>query len=262
MNANSVFYVYNYRFSLRSFEDAKKVILAGSFNNFDEDELQMVKDKSSNSWILDLYLPDGMHYYKFIVDGMWITDPENSKQSPDGRGNINSVLPLGKPHVFFLKGFEQATKVELAGNFNNWNYGEIFLDKVPGGWSSEYILGSGTYTYKFIVDGQWMTDPDNSNTIGSGDYINSVITINPNCEFTLEGYHDASEVLLSGTFNNWSEDGYKMTQVDGKWIFPIYLSRGKYSYKFIVDKQWIIDPDNELWEENEHGTDNSVIWMN
>jgi hypothetical protein len=29
----------------------------------------------------------------------------------------------------------------------------------------------------------------------------------------------------------------------------------------IVDKEWKLDPGNELWEENEYGTGNSVLWI-
>jgi hypothetical protein len=29
----------------------------------------------------------------------------------------------------------------------------------------------------------------------------------------------------------------------------------------VVDQKWIIDPTNELWEENEYGTGNSVLWI-
>jgi len=36
---------------------------------------------------------------------------------------------------------------------------------------------------------------------------------------------------------------------------------GKHLYKFIVDGKWIKDPDDPLWEGNEFGTDNSVIWI-
>jgi len=52
-----------------------------------------------------------------------------------------------------------------------------------------------------------------------------------------------------------------MTRRGGKWILPIYLQPGKYTYKFIVDGNWIIDPFNKLYEQNEHNTNNSVLWI-
>jgi hypothetical protein len=52
-----------------------------------------------------------------------------------------------------------------------------------------------------------------------------------------------------------------MIRQKGKWIFPMYLKPGKYTYKFIVDGRWILDPANRLYEENRYGTGNSVFWM-
>jgi hypothetical protein len=52
-----------------------------------------------------------------------------------------------------------------------------------------------------------------------------------------------------------------MIKKAGAWIFPIYLKPGKYTYKFIVDQKWILDPANDLWEDNEYGTGNSVLWI-
>ena len=52
-----------------------------------------------------------------------------------------------------------------------------------------------------------------------------------------------------------------MSKQDGKWILPLFLNPGKYTYKFIIDGKWILDPANKLYEENEYGTDNSVLWV-
>jgi len=52
-----------------------------------------------------------------------------------------------------------------------------------------------------------------------------------------------------------------MIRQGGKWIMPVSLKPGKYTYKFIVDGKWITDPDNKLYEENEYGTGNSVLWI-
>ena len=36
--------------------------------------------------------------YKFVVDGQWIPDPENSRRSPDGYGGFNSVVRVDCDH--------------------------------------------------------------------------------------------------------------------------------------------------------------------
>jgi 1,4-alpha-glucan branching enzyme len=85
--------------------------------------------------------------------------------------------------------------------------------------------------------------------------------VKPNFTFRLEQHANASKVLLTGSFNGWNAEGYQMTEIDGAWQFSLYLKPGKYTYKFIVDNKWILDPANELWEDNEYGTGNSVIWI-
>jgi len=132
------------------------------------------------------------------------------------------------------------------------------MEKVEGGWRLPYVLAPGNYEYKFILDGRWITDPDNPYTLKSG---NSFIAVKPNHVFTLEGYAGAREVILTGSFNNWSTDAYEMIMKDDKWVFPLYLSPGKHTYKFIVDGKWIIDPGNPLWENNQYRTGNSVLWI-
>lgn len=260
-NQNSVLFVYNHRFSLKGFERARRVVVAGSFNGFDPRELKMEYDQTAQEWYLDLFLKEGTWYYKFVVDGDWILDPANPDARPDGRGNENSVLGIGEPQVFFLEGFQDASDVILAGSFNDWNTEEIRMSPVSRGWTTAYTLGSGTYTYKYIIDGQWTPDPFNPSTIGTGAFTNSVLVVNPNHTFILKGYPEAEKVYVTGTFNDWSHDGYRMEQSDGKWTFQMHLAPGKYSYKFIVDGNWILDPDNEFWEENRYGTDNSVLWI-
>ncbi len=76
-------------FILDGFLEAKKVILAGSFNNWSESECQMTRTKTG--WANTLMLSGGKHHYKFIVDGEWILDPSNPVKEYDGKGNINSV---------------------------------------------------------------------------------------------------------------------------------------------------------------------------
>ncbi len=256
---NSIIYCSNYKFSLTGFTNARKVFVAGSFNSWNRDELQM--QKTSSGWVLPVYLREGTHAYKFIVDGSWITDPACTDNKPDGRGNINSYLGIGDKYLFKLSGFKDASKVFLAGSFNGWNSKELEMVKVKDGWQLDYYLGPGTYEYKFIVDGKWIIDPKNPNTIGSGDYANSVLIFKANHVFTLKKYLDAFSVIVTGSFNGWNQKSYRMLKRDGEWYLPLFLNPGKYTYKFIVDGQWILDPDNKLWEENEYGTGNSVLWV-
>jgi len=256
---NSVFYCYNHVFELQGNEKAKKVYVSGSFNGWKKKDLRM--KKVAGGWNLPLYLEEGTHAYKFIVDGRWIPDPANSNSRKDANGNINSFIGIGDTLVFKLNGYNTAEKVILAGSFNNWSTNELLMNKTADGWELPYVIGAGNYEYKFIVDGKWMPDPANPVTTGSGDFTNSSITVKPNFTFTLKQFPDAKSVIVTGSFNGWNEDSFKMTRKDGTWQYTLHLKPGKHTYKFIVDGQWMIDPANEDWEENMEGTGNSVLWV-
>lgn len=256
---NSVMFAENHVFRLEGYEQARKVVVTGSFNNWNEKELQMRRTQSG--WQLPVFLRKGTHAYKFIVDGSWIIDPENPNFRPDRRNNLNSFLGIGDTLMFTLKGFTDARNVVLSGTFNNWNRDELLMEKKAEGWVFPYILGPGNYEYKFIVDGRWITDPDNPVTTGEGDFANSFLSFMPNHSFRLTGKQEAKDVRVSGSFNNWSQQGYPMRKVGDEWVLDVYLESGRYTYKYIVDGKWILDEGNPLWEENEFGTGNSVLWI-
>jgi hypothetical protein len=256
---NSVAFCYNYSFVLEGFQNAKSVVVAGSFNGWNNREIKM--NKTRKGWERHLYLREGTHAYKFIVDGNWITDPKNAVLRKDDHGNENSFMAIGDTMYFILNGFKNAKQVNVAGSFNAWQNSELKMMPTDEGWILPYVMAAGNYEYKFIADGKWMTDPDNPNTSGSGDFENSILVVKPNHVFTLKGFEKAEEVLVTGTFNNWNTHGMRMSSQNGVWLLPAYLKPGRYSYKFVVDGQWIIDPDNPYYEENQFGTGNSVLWI-
>jgi 1,4-alpha-glucan branching enzyme len=259
-NTNSIFYVTNHLFELPGYANAKNVYLVGSFNQWKEKELKM--QRSGNNWVLPLYMANGTHRYKFIVDGKWITDPASTNTLPNGHGSYNSVLAFGKPYKFNLDGYTTAGKVFLSGNFNEWMPEELPMKKTAQGWELDYVLAPGNYEYKFVVDGNWITDPANPLAVNNDQQSkNSFLVVQPNYTFKIKAFPNAKKVLISGDFNNWSPSGLEMQRVGDEWTFKIFLSPGKHKYKLIVDGEWVIDPTNELWEQNEYGTGNSVIWF-
>jgi len=258
-NTNSVYFNCNYVFNLKAYSKAKKVYVAGSFNDWRENELKM--NLIDSDWNLPIYLPDGIYNYKFIVDGDWILDPSNPEVRSDGAGHKNSFLSIGEPYVFTTTGYRNANEIILTGSFNNWNEGELKLKRYPNEWKAEFPIKPGNYEYKFIIDGTWFYDKKNPHTIGNGDYKNSVLVVEPNHRFILEGFENASSVLLSGTFNDWSEDGYTMKKEGDNWVMDVYLAKGKTRYKFIVDGEWIRDPENDLYEKNQYDSYDSILWV-
>ena len=256
-NINSVFFRTNTVFSLDGFTDARNVFLSGSFNGWKHKDLRMTR--TENGWQLPLYLAQGTHAYKFIVDGKWMQDKKATAAMPDGAGGFNSVVTIGSQHVFSLAGFEDARKVMVAGSFNNWREFELEMKRTATGWELPYTIGPGNYEYKFIVDGKWISDPANPLTPHAGG--NSFLIIEPNYTFQLKGFENARKVFVAGDFNGWNPEAYPMRKTADGWIFPLNLQPGKVRYKFIVDGKWILDPGNKLWEQNEHRTGNSIIWI-
>lgn len=253
-NNNSVYYKTNMIFRLPGYANAKRVFLAGSFNDWKERELAF--KKTSSGWELPLYLADGTHTYRFIVDGNWITDPTNKNTLPNEYKNFNSVIYLGKPYVFHLDGYPQANQVVLSGSFNKWRSDELYMKKTASGWDLSYALGPGNYEYEFIVDGKYISKSNNPNASGHLFFV-----IRPNHTFRLKGYPNAKNVSIAGDFNNWAPNSFQLSKAGDEWEITVHLSPGKHLYKFLVDGKWIIDPGNKDWEQNEFNTGNSVYWM-
>ncbi|MGA9997294.1 MAG: hypothetical protein WBP93_17890 [Pyrinomonadaceae bacterium] len=80
-----------------------------------------------------------------------------------------------------------------------------------------------------------------------------------NTTFRLKGYADAQVVALAGSFNNWNQSQLIFGREGDVWVCRLDLNPGKHTYKFIVDGNWLLDPDNPNTEEDEAGNTNSVL---
>ena len=166
----------NVLFRLEGFEKSREVILTGSFNNWDEKTLQM--KRVEGGWELRLPLSSGVYEYKFIADGKWMHDPANPEKRRNQYSTYNSVLRVAKPVRFELNGFDDARTVILSGSFNDWNTKNLKMRRTETGWAIEIPLTGGKHLYKFIVDGNWITDPANLRTETSWDgHVNSVLLL-------------------------------------------------------------------------------------
>lgn len=77
---------------------------------------------------------------------------------PIGRKNTQII-----EFTFFAP---QASKVYVAGNFNNWKTNEYLLKKDKDGmWRTSIWLSPGNYEYKYVVDGAWVQDLPCSNIV-------------------------------------------------------------------------------------------------
>ena len=73
----------------------------------------------------------------------------------------------------------KANWVGIAGNFNGWKPETLTAKKDKAGvWRATAAVPMGTYEYKFVVDGSWITDPSCSRrTINSFGTENSVLVV-------------------------------------------------------------------------------------
>lgn len=72
---------------------AKRVTLAGTFNNWDTRKLSAKKDSRGN-WAVKVNLRPGRHEYKFFVDGSWLNDPRCTACIPNALGSSNCLIEV------------------------------------------------------------------------------------------------------------------------------------------------------------------------
>lgn len=124
--------------------------------------------------------------YRFMVDGLWIPDPENGNREvlldgtafslfkiPD-RYRLSKTEPfvdVQKKQILFRFKSAPGKRVYLSGNFNAWEpYLTPLREVQPGYYEVRIPLSSGLYRYYFIVNGHVRIDPSNPesgyNTLG------------------------------------------------------------------------------------------------
>lgn len=70
---------------------AKKVCLAGKFNDWNTTALLMKKDKDG-TWRTTVRLAPGTYEYKYFVDGAWAQDIPGADRVPNSFGTYNGVI--------------------------------------------------------------------------------------------------------------------------------------------------------------------------
>jgi len=72
-------------------------------------------------------------------------------------------------------------------------------------------------------------------------------------------YPHAKEVFLAGTFNNWQPSHSLKSVGGGKWEAELTLTPGRYEYRFVVNGEWISDPNAKDFVPNPFGGVNSAL---
>lgn len=288
MDGNDVVFVFdvrNYAKALKGknadkvdFADMRiyEVAVTGEFNNWNKKGWHMVKQ---GEFLFELRkkvtdFNDAFPLeFRYIINGKYIADP-NGNISDERQFSDDFLKDVYKLDLsvlvctdqgntkFYLRGFPEAKEVILSGSFNGWDEHTTLMQKTSDGWELKADLPPGRYEYKFIVDGEWMQDPVNKQTVKNehGSF-NSVLVISKPVTFKLEGFPNAKNIILTGSFVDWNESKIKMTLLNNTWTTTIPLTGGKHHYKFIVDGQWYTDPANPIIEDDGRGNLNSVLFV-
>jgi 1,4-alpha-glucan branching enzyme len=70
----------------------------------------------------------------------------------------------------------------------------------------------------------------------------------------------AKQVFVAGSFNNWQPEQTPLAPAgDGRWMGAVKVQPGRHEYLFVVDGQWLPDPNARESVENPFGGRNSVL---
>jgi phosphotransferase system HPr (HPr) family protein len=70
------------------------VFVAGTFNNWDPRENPMRDNPNEGVFTATVSLPRGRHEYRFVVNGVWLSDPKCPEAVANAYGSLNSVIEV------------------------------------------------------------------------------------------------------------------------------------------------------------------------
>jgi len=86
-------------------------------------------------------------------------------------------------HITFDPKEKKYNKIQIAGDMNDWNPARNYLKLKDKLWETDLLLFPGKYQYKLVVDGKYILDPGNSesmdNNVGSYNSVMHVGSVNP-----------------------------------------------------------------------------------
>jgi 1,4-alpha-glucan branching enzyme len=74
--------------------NAHEVAVAGTFNDWDPSIRPIVRASEGN-WKLVYFLSPGEYEYRFVVDGIWMDDPNCSNRRRNQYGVENCIVEVG-----------------------------------------------------------------------------------------------------------------------------------------------------------------------
>ncbi|MGH7630106.1 MAG: AAA family ATPase [Gemmatimonadales bacterium] len=101
----------------------------------------------------------GFEDYRALANEVLLQEAAIAAVAHAGIATAPAVTPEG---VVFTVEAPDAVQVQLAGDFNNWRPEETEMEPVGRVWKKMLKLTPGRYRYRYVIDGQWCTDPMNA----------------------------------------------------------------------------------------------------
>ncbi|MEZ5103961.1 MAG: S41 family peptidase [Draconibacterium sp.] len=130
----------------------------------------------------DIAVKSNIALYTAHVEALnYLNNAETNEYSRSRLKKVLQEVESRKPEFriieFKLKGYENASNIFVAGSFNSWSAKDIRLKRENDYWIGRAECELGEITYKFVVDGRWITDPENPLTVNDNGFENSLIII-------------------------------------------------------------------------------------
>jgi 5'-AMP-activated protein kinase, regulatory beta subunit len=91
---------------------------------------------------------------------------------------METITKRNETKLFTFNADPGVKEVRLAGDFNKWDPEGLPMTKRAGMFVRRVDLGPGEHQYKFLVDGQWTTDPVAEMQVPNGlGSMNSVVSV-------------------------------------------------------------------------------------
>lgn len=172
------------QFAREVYEDVKKNFGNKLFSTIIHECIELKEAASAGESIVT-YAPLSIAFQEYqslakeFLERDWTRSLPRPKEEKKKTAPQSQKGPLEVPGgVLFQCDIKNASKVEIAGDFNDWKP-QPMIRTFPGDhWFRVISVAKGEYRYKFVVDGEWIADPaqlaERSNEFGTMD---SLITI-------------------------------------------------------------------------------------
>jgi CubicO group peptidase (beta-lactamase class C family)/tetratricopeptide (TPR) repeat protein len=223
-------------FSLEGYSNARLITLAGDFNGWND--ISLPCRRRDGVWTCSIDLTPGRHFYKFVVDGVWIPDPANPEISNDGRHNsvieAKGITPRAgtvavpvSPAKDFINQYAEA-----VGGREAWKELKSYIIKMRNAQS----IGNSQLTAYMKKPGKYRIDLDNppNKMIKSYNGFKGVVSINYRAQDMGIGEQkemaeeaDFFDELILADDKGYLTELQGTAELDGKKVYKIKLTKNK-----------------------------------